>query len=278
MPRQTVKRKKTYINNLAFIVLLLAFLGLAVLEYKPSDPVKEGDPALAGRFQGYEAACVLQDLQTGTYLRYNPARAGQRLSPQFTFNIPNALIALDAGVADGPDFALKWDGTVSSWPGWNQDQTLASAIRFSVVWYFQELARRIGAERMQLYLKSLEYGNADISAGIDRLWLSNSLAISAEEQVRFLGQLVQEKLPLGAKVMAQVKAMLELGKNGPATLYGKTGTQMRDGQLTLGWFVGWLEREGRVYVFATNVAASEDADGKKARAITEDILRDRKLW
>jgi bla regulator protein BlaR1 len=53
---------------------------------------------------------------------------------------------------------------------------------------------------------------------------------------------------------------------------------MQDGQFTLGWFVGWLEREGQTYVFATNLAAPDGADGKKARAVTEDILRDRKLW
>lgn len=278
MPPKTAKRKRTYVSNSTFIVILLAFVALVVMEYKPSAPGKEGDPELAARFAGYEGALVLQDLQTGAFLRHNPERAALRLPPQSTFKIPNALIALDTGVADGPDFALKWDGTVSTWPGWNQDQTLASAIKHSVVWYFQELARRIGPERMQLYLKSLDYGNADISVGVDRFWLSGSLAISAEEQVSFLGKLAQGKLPVGGRAMEQVRAMLELGKNGQATLYGKTGTQVRDGQFTLGWFVGWLENQGRLYVFATNIAAREGADGKKARAITEEILRDRKLW
>jgi bla regulator protein BlaR1 len=278
MPPQNQKRKKTHLSNPAFFMLLLGFLVLAILEYKPRDPAKEGDPNLAECFQGYEGAFVLQDLKSGAYLRHNPHRAALRLPPQATFKIPNVLIALDSGVADGPNFTLKWDGTVSSWPGWNQDQTLAAAINHSVGWFFQEIARRIGPERMQIYLKSLGYGNADISGGIDGFWLSSTLAISAEEQVRFLGQLVQDKLPLGVKAMEQAKGMLELVRSGPAAIYGNTGTQMRGGRFTMGWFVGWLEREGRVYVFATNIAASEGADGRKARAITEGILRDRKLW
>jgi beta-lactamase class D len=33
------------------------------------------------------------------------------------------------------------------------------------VWYYQQLAERIGAERMQLYLERINYGNRDISAG-----------------------------------------------------------------------------------------------------------------
>jgi beta-lactamase class D len=53
-------------------------------------------------------------------------------------------------------------------PDWNRDHTLASAIRFSVVWYFQEIARRIGAARMQRYVDAFQYGNRDLSGGVDR--------------------------------------------------------------------------------------------------------------
>ena len=45
----------------------------------------------------------------------------------------------------------------------NHDHT-ASATRESVVWYFQELAARIGPERMQEYIDKIGYGNKDILA------------------------------------------------------------------------------------------------------------------
>lgn len=278
MPRKAVKRKKTYVGNPAFLMLLLAFVALAVMEFKPFDRAKEGNSELAGHFQGYQAGFVLLELQTGAYLRHDPARAGQRLSPASTFKIASALIALDSGVAEGPDFLLPWDGR--QWPvaAWNRDQTLASALRHSVVWYNQELVRRIGGERMQLYLKSLEYGNADLGGGLDRFWLGEGLAISAEEQVDFLRRLVEEKLPLGLRPMEQVKAMLKLEERDKAVLFGKTGTLMAGDKAVLGWFVGWLERGGKTYVFAANLAAPEGADGAKARALTEDILRGKRLW
>jgi Penicillin binding protein transpeptidase domain len=37
---------------------------------------------------------------------------------------------------------------------WDRDHELASALKFSVVWFYQEIARRIGAERMQSKLNA----------------------------------------------------------------------------------------------------------------------------
>ncbi|MGH8726962.1 MAG: penicillin-binding transpeptidase domain-containing protein [Burkholderiales bacterium] len=42
----------------------------------------------------------------------------------------------------------------------------------SVVWYYQELARRIGRERLQAYVDRFEYGNQNISGRIDQFWLT----------------------------------------------------------------------------------------------------------
>lgn len=282
--KKPAPRKKTRFSNSAFAMILLAFVVLAALELKPKEAAKEADPALATHFAGYEASFVLMQPDSGAYLRHNPARAAQRLTPMSTFKIPAALIALDTGVADGPGFTLKWDGRQWPYPYWERDHTLATAIQGSVVWYFQELARRVGSERMHIYLKFMEYGNADISGGIDRFWLGSSLAISAEEQVRFLDLLVRNKLPVGSKAMEQVRGMLELGRSDKAALFGKTGTDIKGGKATLGWFVGWLTRADKVYIFATNLAAAEGtseasvASGAKARQITEDILREKRLW
>jgi beta-lactamase class D len=64
-------------------------------------------------------------------------------SPWSTLKILNALIALETGVATGPDFAIPWDRQPRERPKWNQDQTLRSAVERSGAWYFQELARRV---------------------------------------------------------------------------------------------------------------------------------------
>jgi beta-lactamase class D len=56
-------------------------------------------------------------------------------------------------------------------------------------------------------------------------------------------------------------------------LRGKTGTRGENEKLTLGWFVGWVEREGKTLVFAANIAAADKAWGPTARDITRAILR-----
>ena len=83
-------------------------------------------------------------------------------------------------------------------PYWNHDHTLASATRESVVWYFQELAARIGPERMQEYIDKIGYGNKDISGGLTTFWLGSSLQISALEQVDLLNKLYSGQLPFSA--------------------------------------------------------------------------------
>ncbi|MCY9590651.1 hypothetical protein PC41400_17565 [Paenibacillus chitinolyticus] len=80
----------------------------------------------------------------------------------------------------------KWDGNRRAREIWNQDHTSASAMRYSVVWYYQAMARDIGKERMQEWVNRADYGSKDFSGGIDRLWLNSSLKISPVEEVDFL--------------------------------------------------------------------------------------------
>ena len=255
-------------------LLLLALAGPA----GPAGAQAQPDPATA--FAGQPGTFVLR-WPDGRLWRHDPRRAAQRFSPCSTFKIPNALIGLDSGVIPGPDFVLPWDGQTRSWPDWNRDQDLRGAIRFSVVWYFQELARRVGPGRMQAYLDRLDYGNRDISGGIDRFWLHSSLEVSAEEQVAFLTRLHQEQLPLGQVGQRQVKEMLVLEQKGGAVLAGKTGSWRPDGgRWNLGWFVGWLERGGQAYIFACRMGAdaAREAHGGRAREVAEAVLRAWGLW
>lgn len=233
----------------------------------------KGKEDLGGYFTGYQGCFVLMDLKSGQVERFKPAQAAKRLSPMSTFKIPNALIGLETGVVSGPDHLLAWDGKDRGMPQWNRDHTLRSAIANSVVWYFQALAAAVGPERMAHYLKLLDYGNQDISGGITRFWLGSSLLISADEQVEFLRKLYTDALPVKPENMAMVRDMLILDQDRDRTFSGKTGTEMLEGKLPLGWFVGHLQRGDRAYVFACNIQAADKASGAKAREITQDILR-----
>lgn len=227
-------------------------------------------------FAGVTGTFVMYDETNDQYIVFNEPQSIKRLSPCSTFKIYNSLIGLETGVLDQEDVytLLQWDGTEYSFPAWNHDQTLASATRDSVVWYFQALASRIGTERMQAYLDKIEYGNRDISGGLTTFWLRSSLKISAREQADLLYRLYSGNLPVDPENVAIVKQNITLSESNGVRFMGKTGSGFQDNKWLLGWFVGCVEKQGKRYFFATNIQSSDGASGGKAREITKLILKD----
>lgn len=229
--------------------------------------------SVAPFFEKYKTGCFeLLDCKSGKIFRYNPEQCSKRLPPMSTFKIFNSLAGLDCGVLKDANHPMKWDGKKRWIDSWNQDQTLASAVRNSVVWYFQNVAQSVGEARMKKYIESVHYGNEDISGGITQFWLGSSLRISADEQVNFVKRLYDDTLPFSKRSMQVVKEITELKKTQLGELHGKTGSDRQDGKDVLGWFVGYVVHDGQPYVFATNIQAEDAAGGKKAREISEEIL------
>jgi beta-lactamase class D len=219
---------------------------------------------------------VLYDPRERTVTRFNVPRCGERFAPCSTFKIPNSLIGLETGVITDADYVIKWDGVKRSREELNHDHNLRTAFRASVVWYYQELARRVGREKMQEYVERLGYGNADISGPIDEFWLGGPLRISADEQVGFIDRLRRGDLPFSKRTLEIVRDIMTLEQKGDWTLRGKTGTegaQGRDGKNVLGWFVGWTESKDRTLVFAVNISG-DGASGPKAKAVAAAILQE----
>ena len=236
-------------------------------------------PDLGRFFAGVEGTFVLLDAQTGQATRYNPERASTRFLPASTFKIPNTLIALETGVASGPDFPLTRDSTVTPrqawWPAvWMQNHTLRTALPNSVVWYYQELSRRIGSERMQSYVDQFQYGNRNISGGIDQFWLTGGLRISPEEQVKFLQRFYTGQLGVSERSTSVAKELLVLEETPRYRLSGKTGWAGlgKPDAPQIGWLVGYLERGEKVYFFATNIDIRTSEDAQARLAITKAIL------
>jgi len=263
-----------------------ALLGCAGAPASPAAPPgPEGEVVdLSAHFAGLAGAFVLYDDAAGAYLRHDPRRCARRFSPCSTFKIANALIALDAGVASGPDFAIPWeprrDPEQPFWKelglDWARDHTLASAMRESAVWYFQEIARRIGPERMAAYLARFGYGNRDLSGGLDRFWLESTLAISADEQVGFLRRLHGRELGVSEAATAALEEIIVRERGDGWVLRGKTGSGGGDGRPGLGWLVGWVEARGNDTYFALNVSGDDLAQVRAVRlAAAKSILRAR---
>ncbi len=257
----------------ALLLCLLLALSMPTLAAEISE---ERD--LSAEFGSYSGAFVLYDAAQQRWLRYHPEECRVRTTPCSTFKVCNALIAIETGVASGPDFSLKWDGTHYSIEPWNHDQTLRSAMSVSCLWYFQELAKRVGLESYQQILPKVGYGNDDVTGGVTQFWLQSSLTISPNEQVEFLRRLSTHKLPFSEKNMDTVLDIMTLSKTGKTIFRGKTGTAgVGFETATLGWFIGSVSTPSGDYFFATRITGGENPSGRTARKIAESILSKLKI-
>ncbi len=227
-------------------------------------------------FHGHAGAYVQVDCATGEQFVTDAGRCAEMVAPCSTFKIWNSAIGLELGLVPGPDAPFwKWDGvTRDVAPGWNEDQTLRSAFARSCVPAYQNLARRIGAARMQQWLDRIGYGNRDISSGVDLFWLPqpgrNALLISAREQAALLARLATGSVPFSEKTLVDLKDIMRVRATEKGTLYGKTGTSGRNAG-SYGWFVGYVESGGRQYAFACRLHG-DTVTGRDARAAVEEIL------
>lgn len=261
--------------------------GLAALLISAASSASADLPRPPAEYFGPYQGCALiqsRDRHNETWFEFGPEQCGQPQSPCSTFKIPNALIGLQQGVVSGPGHVKSWDGVVREREETNRDHVLASAIRDSVVWYFQSLARDVGSQAMQNWLQRLDYGNRDVSGGIDRFWLGSSLKINAYQQLEFLKSLDHQTLPFKPHYQQQVSDMLVQESELPGTLHGKTGScrGAEPGQDDHGWFIGWIDWHGNTprnpatTWFVVNIRGPQ-AWGWHARRIALALLKDLNL-
>lgn len=201
----------------------------------------------------YSFSVVIYDLKNKQYFYYNDSLAHVPFSPASTFKIPNTLIGLERHV-------LK-DSTTKLNLGNMDDPTLKFAFQHSIVPYYQELAKRIGEENMQTYLKRFHYGNALATPELTTFWLKGDLRISALEQIEFLNKIEKHQLGLRQETYETLMDIFEERREGNVKLYGKTGWGVQDG-LDIGWFVGFAQIHSDRYLFATVMTAPEEVYGK----------------
>jgi beta-lactamase class D len=227
------------------------------------------DAGTAGTFVGYKIDDYL-------VIASDAERSGEAKLPASTFKIPNSLIALETGVVGDPDKDIfKWDGVVRGIEAWNRDHTMRTAIAASAVPVYQEIARRIGAERMKKYLDQFEYGNCDIGGGIDQFWLTGNLRIDPVEQIDFVDRLRRGVLPVSKRSQDLVRDILPVTKVGDTVIRAKSGLLgAEQGKPSLGWMVGWAEKGSAQTVFALNMDCREPRHIAERMSITQQCLGD----
>ncbi len=212
---------------------------------------------------GVKGTFVLYDLSADSLVVHDLPRANRRYIPASTFKIANSLIGLSTGAVSSVDEVLPYGGAPQPFKSWEQDMGLKDAIKVSNVPVYQELARRIGLERMRDELAAIPYGNAETGDEVDTFWLKGPLQISAVEQARFLARLARDELPFPVETQRSVREIAKLEQGDGWVLYGKTGWTTAP-EPDIGWWVGWLTRDSRVYSFALNIDMLDKSDiGKR---------------
>ena len=249
-----------------FFIIFLALL--------LSAPADAEDQSLARLFakQGIDGTIVISSLHNGNTFIHNDPRANERLPAASTFKILNTLISLEEKAISGKDDVLQWDGHIYGLLDWNRDQTLESAFKVSCVWCFQELARRVGAERYRNYLRKSVYGELREPFEETTFWLDGSLAISAIEQVNFLKKVYLRTLPFSASSYETLRQIMLVEKTPTSTTWAKTGWATRV-KPQVGWYVGYVETLKDVWFFATNIDTRNEMDLPLRQKLTQETLR-----
>jgi beta-lactamase class D/beta-lactamase class D OXA-1 len=220
--------------------------------------------------KNYNSCFILYNLtQHKIVSEYNPGNyCNQRIAPDSTFKIALSLMAFNQGVIN-QQTVFKWNGKKEEdFPEWNQDQTPARWLKYSILWVSQQITPQLGSARIKNYLAGFKYGNQDFSGdpgqhnGLTDAWLSSSLKISAVEQLHFLKAMLSNELPVTSEAVAHTKENLYQGKlDHGADYYGKTGSgrhgrnerETNPSKLRDGWFVGFIENGTQQYIFVSNL-------------------------
>lgn len=216
---------------------------------------------------------VLYDVASGKSKVYNTERSDSAYMPASTFKILNSLISLEINVINGVNDTIKWNKVDYGWDKWNADQTMRSAMPLSCIWFYQELARRVGIDNMQKWIDSVEYGNSKMGGLIDNFWLEGDLRISAKEQVLFIERLFKNELPFKIENQEAVKEIMITDSSESYVLHSKTGWAMRI-EKQIGWFVGYVETKDNTWIFALNIDINSKKDSNFRKEITYEILKE----
>ncbi|WDE01318.1 penicillin-binding transpeptidase domain-containing protein [Thalassomonas actiniarum] len=213
---------------------------------------------------------VLETKVHDELLKVNPGRAAQAQSPYSTFKIANSMIALETGTVASIYQPLRYDKEKypfqAWWPkNWQKEHDLKSAFKYSVVPVYRQLAGDIGAAKMAAYMQKFQYGNLDISSGLDNFWLNGSLKISAIEQVYFLRALKNNDFALSRASIGKLKDLMFVEEGPRYQLFAKTGTGPIGKQQYIAWYVGFVENNHGTFYFAFHVEGKTFAEVQQKR-------------
>lgn len=218
-----------------------------------------------------------------------------RRPPFSTFKVALALMGFDSGILQSKDspvwpckeeyFSKEQVAKIGPWYttkfaqkyNWIGDQTPATFMKNSVVWFSHQITQRIGEQKFQDYVNRLDYGNKDVSGvegknnGLLVSWLGTSLKISPREQVEFLEKLLTNNLDVSSHAHETTREIMNRDEDWNGwKLFGKTG----GGSGPTGWFIGWIEKDGQQIIFAHYIQLPKALPGQSIGLLAKDIAKE----
>ncbi|MGO4440483.1 class D beta-lactamase [Rhizobium sp. RAF56] len=220
---------------------------------------------------------VVMDAQSGQTV-LEDGSCDERYTPASTFKVALSVMGYDSGfLKDEHNPTLPFREGYVDWGGanWKQPTDAVRWLKYSVVWFSQQITHALGEARLHDYATKFGYGNADFSGdpgkdnGLERAWIASSLKISPLEQVAFLSKLVNRQLPVSAHATDMtLKVVEQTDLPGGWSVQGKTGMAYPrkpdysfDEDHPWGWFVGWAKKDDRTFVFARLIQDDVKTEG-----------------
>ncbi|MFH7005162.1 penicillin-binding transpeptidase domain-containing protein [Flavobacterium bizetiae] len=229
-----------------------------------------------------DGAIVIYDNKNHKWILSDTVATRKETLPASTFKIINMLIALETKTILSENDIVKWPGSTDTIkydyrPNIYHDISVKEAFEVSAGWAFIELAKKIGKDNYKKYLKLCHYGNLDLSQTDPDFWNFGAFGISPVNQVEFLKNFYDEKLPFSKRNIDIVKKVMITEQNQEYTIHAKTGWT-RDNGINTGWWVGYLENKNGTYFFATRLLQDRKQNsasfGNCRKEITKSVFRD----
>ncbi len=197
---------------------------------------------------------LIYNKQKNEFYSNNFKEAKHGVIPASTFKIPHSIIGLELGIIKDENTVFKWDGKERAYSIWEKDLILRDAFQKYCVPCYQELAHNIGAIIMKENIQKLKFGAMDVNnENIDNFWLMGKSKITPFQQIDFLTRFYEKKLPVSSTTTKIVKNIMKIETTENYILSGKTGLAVFE-ENAVGWFVGYVEKGGNIFYFATKIS------------------------
>lgn len=212
---------------------------------------------------------ILYDVNKNkTITEYKTELCSKPTPPNSTFKIPLSIMGFDKNLltdASHPSWEFKKEylrNGVQEWmpKQWQENVTPKLWLQYSVVWYSERLVEKIGLDEINTYLEKFSYGNKNfngLTSDKEKLlipWIDSSLEITAYQQLEFMKKFLKNELPVAKHAIEKTKEILQLEHNDTKSrLYGKSGAGYLENRIAHGWFIGWLEKDNKQYIFISQI-------------------------